>query len=84
VFTSLLLADMVERGEVKVDTPVAKLLPDTVKVPNRNGREISLLDLSMQRSGLPRLPDNFKPADPANPYADYTPQSFMSFSHGIR
>ena len=33
VFTSLLLADMIERGEVTADTPVAKLLPATVKVP---------------------------------------------------
>ena len=32
VFTSLLLADMVERGEVRLDTPVAELLPKSVKV----------------------------------------------------
>src|SRR5450759_869092 len=56
VFTSLLLADMVERGEVTLDTPVAKLLPADVKVPSRNGKQITLLDLSMQVSGLPRMP----------------------------
>ncbi len=71
VFTSLILADMVERGEVKLDDPVSKFLPASVTVPSRNGRQITLLDLSMQISGLPRLPTNMKPADPANPYVDY-------------
>jgi serine-type D-Ala-D-Ala carboxypeptidase/endopeptidase len=28
---------------------------------------ITLLDLVTHRSGLPRMPDNFNPADPANP-----------------
>ncbi len=79
VFTSLLLADMVERGEVKLDDPVSKFLPPTVTVPSRNGRQITLLDISMQISGLPRLPDNMKPADPANPYADYDPPKLYEF-----
>src|SRR5450755_4071616 len=79
VFTSLLLADMVERGEVKLDDPVSKFLPPTVTVPSRNGRQITLLDLSMQISGLPRLPDNMKPADAANPYADYDAAKLYEF-----
>ena len=79
VFTSLILADMIEKGEVKPDDPVSKFLPATVKVPSRNGREITLLDLSMQVSGLPRLPDNLKPADPANPYADYDASKLYDF-----
>lgn len=79
VFTSLLLADMIEKGEVKPDDPVARFLPAKVKVPSRNGRQITLLDLSMQVSGLPRLPDNLKPADPANPYADYDAPKLYDF-----
>ncbi len=82
VFTSLLLADMVERGEVTLDTPVAKLLPETVKLPVRNGKQITLLDLSMQVSGLPRMPGNFKPANPANPYADYDAAKMFAFLSG--
>ncbi|RPJ02030.1 MAG: serine hydrolase [Candidatus Aminicenantes bacterium] len=73
VFTALVLADMVERGEVKLDDPVAKFLPSTVRVPGRDGREITLLDLTNQVSGLPRLPGNLKPADAGDPYADYGP-----------
>src|SRR5689334_20203374 len=71
VFTSLLLADMVQKGEVKLDDPVAKYLPTSVKVPERNGKKITLVDLATQSSGLPRMPDNFNPKDPSNPYADY-------------
>lgn len=33
VFTAALLADMVVRGEVALDEPVALLLPQTVRVP---------------------------------------------------
>ncbi|HTP89896.1 MAG TPA: serine hydrolase [Bryobacteraceae bacterium] len=82
VFTSLLLADMVELGEVRLDTPVADLLPKTVKMPSHNGRQITLLDLSMQMSGLPRLPANMHPADFANPYADYSAAKLYEFLSG--
>ena len=70
VFTSLLLADAVGRGEVSLDDPVSKFLPATVRMPERGGRRITLVDLATHTSGLPRLPSNMKPADPENPYAD--------------
>src|SRR5262249_46473227 len=38
VFTSLLLADMVQHGQIALDDPVSKYLPKTVKMPERNGR----------------------------------------------
>jgi CubicO group peptidase (beta-lactamase class C family) len=79
IFTSLLLADMIERGEVKADDPVSKYLPGHAEVPSRDGKQITLLNLSMQNSGLPRLPDNLKPADPANPYADYNEAKLLDF-----
>ena len=79
VFTSLLLADMVARGEVSLDDPVAKYLPETVKIPSRGDRQITLHDLSTHTSGLPRLPSNMKPANPANPYADYTVEQLYQF-----
>jgi len=79
VFTSLLLADMVQRGEVALSDPVAKYLPEGVKVPERGGRRITLEDLSTHTSGLPRLPSNLKPANPANPYADYSAERLYEF-----
>ncbi len=82
VFTSLILMDMVRRGEVSLDDPVAKYLPAEVKVPERAGRKITLRDLSTQTSGLPRMPDNFHPKDPGNPYADYTVEQLYQFLSG--
>jgi CubicO group peptidase (beta-lactamase class C family) len=79
VFTSLLLTDMVQRGEVALADPVAKYLPDGVKVPQKNGKAITLLDLSNQVSGLPRLPGNLAPKDLANPYADYSVEQLYQF-----
>jgi len=79
VFTSLLLADMVQRGEVALNDPIAKYLPADVKVPQRGGRSITLVDLSTHTSGLPRMPTNFQPEDPANPYADYTVEQLYQF-----
>jgi D-alanyl-D-alanine-carboxypeptidase/D-alanyl-D-alanine-endopeptidase len=83
-FTGTLLADMVERGEVKLDDPISRYLPKTVKVPARNGREITLADLATQSSGLPRMPDNFSPKDPNNPYADYSVEQMYDFLSGYK
>ncbi len=82
VFTTALLADMVRRGEVSLDDPISKYLPATVRVPSRGGKQITLLDLATQSSGLPRLPTNLKPANLANPYADYTVQQMYDFLSG--
>lgn len=79
VFTSLLLTDAVARGEVALDDPIGKYLPATVKVPERNGRKITLVDLATHTSGLPRLPSNLLPQDPANPYAGYTAEQAGAF-----
>ncbi|HKB12407.1 MAG TPA: serine hydrolase [Vicinamibacterales bacterium] len=79
VFTSLLLADAVERHEVALTDPVSKYVPAAVTMPQRGGRVITLQDLATHTSGLPRMPDNFKPADPANPYADYSVEQLYQF-----
>jgi len=81
VFTGILLAAMAARGELSLDDPVADYLPDEVSVPSR-GREITLLDLSVQHSGLPRMPSNFAPADMMNPYVDYTVEQMYAFLSG--
>jgi CubicO group peptidase (beta-lactamase class C family) len=79
VFTALLLADMVQRGEVALDDPAEKYLPAGAKMPMRGGREITLEDLATHRSGLPRLPDNLSFRDPTNPYADYSEANLLDF-----
>jgi serine-type D-Ala-D-Ala carboxypeptidase/endopeptidase len=84
-FTGLALAQMVEQKKVKLDEPVRALLPNRTVAAPASGAEITLLDLSAQRSGLPRLPDNMKPADMTNPYADYDAKALYTFvaSHGV-
>ena len=78
VFTGLLLADMVQRGDVALDDPAQKYLPDGVKMPQR-ARPITLLDLSTHRSGLPSMPNNFRlDADP-NPIEAYTVDDLHAF-----
>ncbi len=79
VFTGILLAQAVKRGEVNLNDPISKFLPKTVKTPTRNGKEITLLDLATHTSALPRLPDNLAPKDMRNPYADYTVEQMYDF-----
>jgi CubicO group peptidase (beta-lactamase class C family) len=77
-FTALILSQLVEQGKVHFDDPVRTLLPaGTVEKPA--GEEITLLDLATQHSGLPRLPTNMSPADPANPYADFDAAKLYAF-----
>lgn len=82
VFTSLMLANMVERGEVALDDLAAKYLPEDVRMPENGGGTITLRDLSMHSSGLPRVPGNLNPKSPANPYADYTVEDLYGFLSG--
>src|SRR6266536_1005874 len=71
-FTGLLLQDMIERGEMKLDDPVAKYLPSSVRMPARNGKEITLLHLVTHTSGLPHIAPNLEPKRADQPFADYT------------
>ena len=77
VFTSLALADMVRDKMLALNDPVNRWLPETAKLPDREGHAITLLHLATHTSGLPRLPENLLPqvaAHPENPYAAYTVQ----------
>jgi len=78
-FTGTVLADMVRRGEVKLDDPVGKYLPAGVRVPSLNGRQITLLDLATHTSGLPRLPTGYVSPDPGNPYAHFAAEHLYAF-----
>src|SRR5688572_27891642 len=72
VCTGTRLPDMVRRGEVELADSATNLLPPDVGVPARNGKMITLLDLTTHFSGLPLMPTNLAPAKPENPFADYT------------
>lgn len=82
VFTSLLLADMVEKGEVKLHDPIALYVPKSVKSPR--AQDITLLHLSRHTAGLPSWPGNMRSADPVH-YADgYTNAALFDFLNGYK
>jgi len=80
VFTALLLQDMVERGEMKLDDPVQKYLPDSIRMPAYQGKQITLLHLGTHTSGLPGGPNNLSPKSWRDPdQADYTAEQLYVF-----
>jgi CubicO group peptidase (beta-lactamase class C family) len=85
-FTGVLLADLVERGRLKLDDPLQTYLPEGAKNDLKNPTRITFEHLATHTSGLPRLPDNLQLEDTRNPYADYTIQKMYSFlkDHQLR
>ena len=77
-FTSLLLADMVVRGEASLDDAVTRHLP-AAKGLARDGKPVTLAQLATHTSGLPPMPRNFTPANRADPYADYDGGKLVAF-----
>lgn len=82
VFTGILLAKFVDAGTMKLDDPVTKHLPASVKLMSVDDQPITLKHLVTHTSGLPRLPDNIKPADIKNPYSDYSLEQLYAFLNG--
>jgi CubicO group peptidase (beta-lactamase class C family) len=83
-FTSLLLAEAVVNGTVKLDDPVSKYFPDSIPAFEFGGTTITLKTLSNHTSGLPGMPTNFHPADNENPYRDYDDQDMFGFYKTFR
>ena len=78
-FTATIMAENILKGEMSLDDPAQKYLPETVHLPTYEGKSITLGNLSDHTSSLPRMPTNFNPADPMNPYADYTQDQLFEF-----
>jgi D-alanyl-D-alanine-carboxypeptidase/D-alanyl-D-alanine-endopeptidase len=80
-FTALLLADAVVRRRFALDDPIENALPG-VQLRDAGGAPIRWVDVATHRSGLPRLPTNMAPKDPADPYADYDEARLLDFLRG--
>ncbi|HYO06491.1 MAG TPA: serine hydrolase domain-containing protein [Phototrophicaceae bacterium] len=61
VFTTILLADMVNKGIIELDDPIEKYLPSNVTVPSFKGHMITIEHLATHTSGLPEWPANYCP-----------------------
>ena len=79
VFTAILLADMVERGEVDLNDPIDKYLPESVKVPTWNGKKITLFHLATHTSALPNTPKTPSPRDDKPGYVDFSVDQLYDF-----
>lgn len=78
-FTGILLADAVLKNKMKLDDPLQKYLPEGVIAPSRNEETIKLVNIANHTSSLPRMPSNFNPENPANPFADYSEEQLYDF-----
>ncbi|MBU8892153.1 MAG: serine hydrolase [Bacteroidales bacterium] len=80
-FTGILLADMVVKGELNLDDPLQKLLPEGIIAPTRNGESIKLVHMANHTSSLPSLPNNLTPQR-VNPLGDYSEEKLYAFIDG--
>ena len=62
VFTTVLLAEMVEDGLIKLDDPIDKYIPSSVTIPQYKGHKITIEDLATHTSGLHEFPPNYCPS----------------------
>lgn len=83
-FTGIILAEMVLQGKMKLDDPVQKYLPDGVTCPTYDDKVITVGHLINHTSALPRMPDNFNPANPSDPYVDYTEELMYEFLNSCK
>jgi CubicO group peptidase (beta-lactamase class C family) len=80
VFTGLLLAEAVVRGELRLDDAVEAQLGFPLR--DSVGQPLRYVDLATHRSGLPRLAPNMKSANEADPYADYRDAQLLEALRG--
>ena len=78
-FTYLVLQTMFDRGLMKLDDPVAKYLPPFVRVPTRNGKQITLQHLLWETSGFPYFLDFLDPKSAENPLTEFTVEKMDAF-----
>lgn len=79
VFTGLLLADMMRRGEVRLTDPVDTLLPAGMMAPAWRGRRLTLVDLATHTAGLPAHPPDAPTLDDPRLAAYSVDQLLRSF-----
>lgn len=84
VFTSLLLADEVTRGELELDQPIGTLLPNLDSSNPDVAKSITLKHLSTHMSGLPRTPTNLKLKDANQPFAGYDRKMMYDFMKSFK
>lgn len=75
VFTSTVLASLVNEGKIRMTEPINPYYP----FPFKEHRNITFLTLANHTSGLPRLPGNLDLSDASNPYQHYTEKELEAY-----
>lgn len=84
VFTVSLLAVLEAEGRLSFQDKVNELLPAEARNPDNDS--MTLAELAMHTSGLPKLPKDFglKEKNPSDPYAHYTKEDVLAFYAAFR
>ena len=75
-FTGQVLAGLVTQGSVKLTDRLQDRIGWPVKVPEKNGRPIRLIDLATHTSGLPREVER-APGPPEDPFRTLTQETYI-------
>ena len=80
-FTAVLLAQMVESGDVTLTDTAVSLLPPGVNMPGNGGETITLEQLANHSSGLPNTPPNLVASitDFTNQFENYSTELLYEF-----
>ena len=86
VFTTTLLADMHLAGDLNLDDPINKFLPEHGQLTCPGGADVTLRHLATHSSGLPRLPSNLggEGFNDSNPYVHYSSQDLFAWLRTCR
>ncbi len=76
--TAVLAAEYFLREGIELETPVVNLFRNSVQLPIRNGKPITLLSLANHTSGLPNRPDDWVDGLYNNPPI-YSEEQLLSF-----
>ncbi len=76
VLVGLLLCELANQRLIRFEDAISKYLPSPMRA---EFAPITLLELGTHTSGLPRLPNNLSPKDPADPYRDYGAKELHDF-----
>ncbi|WP_200976987.1 serine hydrolase [Echinicola sp. 20G] len=75
VFTSTLLAYLVEENKITLNDNINDFLP----FPMKDDIKITFKSLANHTSGLPRIPSNLAMANPQNPYKGYDEEKLKAY-----
>jgi serine-type D-Ala-D-Ala carboxypeptidase/endopeptidase len=81
-FTCIVLAEMIDQGQLRLDDTIQQYLPEGVTMPRFEETEITLRHLATHTSGLPRIPNDMESVPGycfLNPYANYTVEDMYAF-----